>query len=753
MTRSSPFPPAPKHEVVFEASESADIVSPAMRRINVLVSRIAPTDRPVLVLGPTGCGKEVVAQQIHRRGLRPMSPFVDVNCSSIPESLMEAELFGHERGAFTGAVTNHLGHFTMVRDGTLFLDEIGDLPLSMQPKLLRVLETRHFRSVGCSTPQRFEGRIIAATHRDLARMVRDGTFREDLFYRLNVFAVEIPGLDQRREDIPALARHFARCQSRPLRFGDDALQLLAQASWPGNVRQLRNLVDRVAVLCDGDCIDAHEVAPFLPVSHETFDGSLDDVAERLLRIEGEDKMSAVEHLLVDKVLRDCDGNKTAAARVLGVNRRVIERRVRTCAKHLTEARRQIRHARSWMQSSKCSQSVEALDSALVAIGSLPPTIEARKLRFEILSQLGVCKRSQEGWLSGEALRVYAEALRVGRGLVEPKELSALMFGNWTAYLMRLELGQARQLAQEMRLRGIEAGDAHLQSDGCLALANTRFWLGEFIGALELIDELRALPCSGLAPLQRQGMEPIVLATMLEALAAHQTGDMLRTTRAYDELRRLCAKTEHAYSLAIGLQGCAWIQCCLGNRDETGMWAEQLLVITKQHSFVFYQGLAQVLLGYAVSATRPDEAEYLMKSGFTDGMAAHGGLLFHSFYSLLLSRHYLEGGRPDKAEAHALLAIQISTERQELAYLSELLCVRGRALAALGRLDTAEEELRAALAAAQRLGCVPAQTQAMEALAPFWHGAENGPVSLEPHGRLQQKWPASSLVQAINEESQ
>lgn len=697
-------------------SDAVEGSSPAMRRVQTLIRRIAPTDRPVLLLGPTGCGKEVIAQQIHLHGLHSRSPFTDINCSSIPESLMEAELFGHERGSFTGAVTSRPGYLAQVSDGTLFLDEIGDLPLSLQPKLLRVLETRQFRAVGSGVTIAFRGRIVAATHRDLLQMVRDGRFREDLYYRLNVFTVEIPGLDQRREDIPALAQFFASRQSRALHFQDDALHLMAQAPWPGNVRQLRNVVDRIAVLSDGECIDAAAVAPFLAGSPLQAPESFEEIADRLLEMGGGDKISAIEHLLVDRALRSCEGNKTAAARMLGVNRKVVERRVQSHTERIHDARQQTAEARQLMEASAYSRAAVKLGAALDTLRSLPPLPDERQVRFEVLSELAVCKRSQDGWLSGEALGIYAEALRVGRGLVEPQKLNTLMFGSWSANLMRLELNQAHVLAEEIRLRGIEANDVKLQIDGCIAVANTRFWLAEFDGTLKMIDELRSLPGFGVTPVLRQGMTPAALAAMVEALAAYQQGDRPRVQRACDELRSLSATLEHAFSLAIVLQGCAWTECLLGNLDEAGQWAERLLDLSSVQGFVFYHGVAQIFAGYAISASRPAEAERMMRSGFDDEMAAQGGLLFHSFYSLLLSRHYLENRQPDRAEAQAQKAIQICIARRELAYLADLLCVRGKALAAMGDLEASAGEVHNAAATALALGCMPAREEALAALA-------------------------------------
>lgn len=195
----------------------ADLIgeSLACQRVRQLIERMAPTDRPLLIRGPTGAGKEVVARRVHRLGIQPEAPFVDVNCAAIPENLVESELFGHARGAFTGASNYRAGFFQQVGPGTLFLDEIGELPLALQPKLLRVLETREFRPVGSTDALPFHGRIVAATHRDLAQMVRDGQFREDLYYRLAVFVVELPGQSWR----------YSRCMA-------SGVKLSARLCWP-----------------------------------------------------------------------------------------------------------------------------------------------------------------------------------------------------------------------------------------------------------------------------------------------------------------------------------------------------------------------------------------------------------------------------------------------------------------------------------------------------------------------------------------
>jgi sigma-54 dependent transcriptional regulator, flagellar regulatory protein len=226
--------------------------SPAMGRVNALIRQVSPFDSSVLVLGESGTGKEMVARAIHDCSPRRDKPFVAINCGAIPAELLESELFGHEKGAFTGAISTRKGRFEMAEGGTLFLDEIGDMSLPMQVKLLRVLQERMYERVGSNRTQRCDVRIIAATHRNLEQATADGRFREDLYYRLSVFPLEMPALREHLEDMPELISEFnQRLQRRGLstvRFSGSALQALRQHTWPGNVRELSNLVERLAIL-------------------------------------------------------------------------------------------------------------------------------------------------------------------------------------------------------------------------------------------------------------------------------------------------------------------------------------------------------------------------------------------------------------------------------------------------------------------------------------------------------------------------
>jgi formate hydrogenlyase transcriptional activator len=246
--------------------------SPALQTVVAAVQRVAPTDSTVLILGETGTGKELVARAIHHTSAREGRAFVKLNCAAIPFDLLESELFGHEKGAFTGAIAQKIGRFELADGGTLFLDEIGDIPLALQPKLLRVLQEQEFERLGSGRTHHVSVRLVAATHRDLPAMVGRNEFRSDLYYRLNVFPVVVPPLRDRREDIPPLVAHFVerfarRMGKRIEQIPPQTLRALLQHAWPGNVRELQNVIER-AVICANDgvlpdvlCAAANESAP------------------------------------------------------------------------------------------------------------------------------------------------------------------------------------------------------------------------------------------------------------------------------------------------------------------------------------------------------------------------------------------------------------------------------------------------------------------------------------------------------------
>ncbi|BEV70521.1 two-component system response regulator GlrR [Paludibacterium sp. THUN1379] len=272
--------------------------SPQMAELLAQTRMVAATDASVLIRGESGTGKEVLARALHRCSARSQGPFVAVNCGAIPENLLESELFGHEKGAFTGASARHQGLVLEADGGTLFLDEIGDMPLALQVKLLRLLQDREVRPVGSARARAVDIRVVSATHRDLETLMREGQFREDLFYRLNVVTLNLPPLAERREDIPLLAQHFlsqvAQRYQRPLPvFAPEALAFLSSSRWPGNIRQLANVVEQCCVLCSGPVVTLAQVQKSVSEESDAIPSLAEfrrqterDYLERLLRLTG-----------------------------------------------------------------------------------------------------------------------------------------------------------------------------------------------------------------------------------------------------------------------------------------------------------------------------------------------------------------------------------------------------------------------------------------------------------------------------------
>jgi two-component system nitrogen regulation response regulator GlnG len=326
--------------------------SPAMQEIYRVLARLMGTDLTVMITGESGTGKELVARALHDYGKRRAGPFVAINMAAIPRELIESELFGHEKGSFTGAMARGVGRFEQAQGGTLFLDEIGDMPLEAQTRLLRVLQQGEYTTVGGRTPIRADVRIIAATHRDLRQLIRQGLFREDLFYRLNVVPIRLPPLRERTEDIPALARHFfaqAASEGLPVKSLDQtAMDRLKAYRWPGNVRELENLVRRLAALYSQevisvDAIEAElaEASPAQASVEMNGEESLSAAAERHLRdYFAAHKGGLPPSGLYDRVLREIErpliqlslsatrGNQLKAAQLLGLNRNTLRKKVR-----------------------------------------------------------------------------------------------------------------------------------------------------------------------------------------------------------------------------------------------------------------------------------------------------------------------------------------------------------------------------------------------------------------------------------------
>lgn len=319
----------------------------AMREVYRLTRQVARSNASVLLLGETGTGKELVARAIHRLSLRSSGPFIRVNCGALAESLLESELFGHVRGAFTGALDNRTGRFEAAHTGTIFLDEINSTSPKLQVKLLRVLQEHEFERVGDTQTIRVDTRVIAASNRDLLAEVEQGRFREDLYYRLNVVTIYLPPLRERREDIPALVDHFLKLYSAenfrdPLRIAPAVMEALQAYEWPGNVRELQNYVERAVVLAEGDEITPN-LLPDVVLSGRAprvgraadLDALTDQLVREGLRYAGpkadnlhEAIVSRVERELLAQVLAECQGVRVKAAERLGINRNTLLKKLR-----------------------------------------------------------------------------------------------------------------------------------------------------------------------------------------------------------------------------------------------------------------------------------------------------------------------------------------------------------------------------------------------------------------------------------------
>jgi DNA-binding NtrC family response regulator len=323
---------------VGQSASLGDLVgkSPAMREIFALIKRIAHSRSSVLITGESGTGKEVVARAIHFHGDRSEKPFVPINCTAIPEGLLESELFGHVRGAFTGAHASKRGLFEKADGGTLFLDEIGDMGLALQGKLLRVLQDREIRPVGGTQSLRVDVRIIAATNKDLEAEIAAGRFREDLFYRLNVIPLHIPPLRERPEDVPALVEGFLRrhAEGRRRFLSPEAIERLLAHPWRGNARELENVIERALALSDAETLGPDDVplpgAP--PPQKATGDDFLRGAAARGMTLH------ELDELYTEQVLQHTGGNKVQAARILGIDRKTLYRRAEREARNAAHAK-------------------------------------------------------------------------------------------------------------------------------------------------------------------------------------------------------------------------------------------------------------------------------------------------------------------------------------------------------------------------------------------------------------------------------
>ena len=296
--------------------------APVMQKLFELIDNVAQTEAPVIIHGQSGTGKELVARAIHKTSPRQHRPFVKVNCAALNENLLESELFGHVKGAYTGAERTRIGRFEAAHEGSIFLDEIGDIPLSTQVKLLRVLEEREIERVGDHQPISVDVRIITATNKDLESLIAQGLFREDLFFRINVFPLYCPPLSERIEDLPTIVRHFiqqnaAKGEKKIVGITPQAMAILTAYSWPGNVRELRNIIEYAFVLCPGGEIGREHLPPKVMQTKHSYK-----------KARGSNSVDSINREKLLKALKQSEGNQSEAARILGVSRVTIWNRMK-----------------------------------------------------------------------------------------------------------------------------------------------------------------------------------------------------------------------------------------------------------------------------------------------------------------------------------------------------------------------------------------------------------------------------------------
>lgn len=335
LTKKNTKEAPPKKKVCLETPEDQDIFcsmigrSKQMKEVFDKIHKVSMSGSTVLIQGSSGTGKELVARAIHDLSSRKKNNLINVNCGAIPNELLESELFGHMRGSFTGAISDRKGRFEMANGGSIFLDEIGDMPLLLQVKLLRVLQQKQIEVLGDPIPRNVDVRVIAATHRNLENEVREGNFREDLFYRLNVIPIKIPDLKERREDIPLLIAHFSEKfssadQSNTINFSDEALELLLAYDWPGNVRELENVIERLVILRGGNTILAEDLPAkifrFNPLSTSQYKSVFELPNDG---IDMKQVLSDIEDSLIIQALNKTSGNKNQASKLLNLNRTTL----------------------------------------------------------------------------------------------------------------------------------------------------------------------------------------------------------------------------------------------------------------------------------------------------------------------------------------------------------------------------------------------------------------------------------------------
>lgn len=639
------------------------------------IKQYASSLLPVAIYGQTGVGKELVARDLHQTSTRSKYPFVAINCAVLPENLIESELFGHVKGAFTGAISAHQGCFELVGKGTLFLDEIGDLPLHLQPKLLRVLESRVFKAVGGYAEQKFEGRLVVATHKNLKEMVKTEEFREDLYYRINVLEILMPSLDERKEDIVHLISAFSEREFTP-----DAIRLLQNKSWPGGVRELRSSIEKINLLSDQPIVDCSCIEAIIELQPEKILN--DQILDTILNVSINNKLEYIQDLLIEYALVKCNGNKTAAASLLGVGRKTIEYRIKELQKCKENLECLIKLAIENVAYEKFNTAIEILHECM-KLNSYKDSIANK---FTVLYNLTICYRAIYGWLCPTA-KVYAdEALELAYKEGNKEKIAKILFGNWVSQLMMLELKEARRVANLMLELSYQINVAQVIDDASLALANVYYWQGNMD---EVIHTIESRQIHLLFHAEQINFSELTTTKILSlnflGLAYYHLGDLNNAAKILTFFEKLIVVEDRPFNRMFIYQALCWIAIVLNNYHCLEKYASSFKLESEQGGFSFYEGIAQIFSG-CLLLHHGEYAQALkaIESGYKTKMMQNGGLLFHSFYAWKKSEVLFKLQKYSESLNVISDAIEIILSKNEKAYYLELLSLKAILLKSIGQ---------------------------------------------------------------------
>ncbi len=696
--------------------------SPAMQKLVHEAERAANSNLPVLITGPTGAGKEVIANLVHRLGSPKGSPFLDVNCSAIPEALIESQLFGHEKGAFTGATNKQEGYFSLAADGVLFLDEVAELPLWQQTKLLRVLESRQFRPVGGAVNHRFRGRVIAATHIDLVKRVEEKRFREDLFYRLNIVQLILPALAERREDISQLAEHFGKKCSRPIIFSPAALKQLERAPWKGNVRELKNTVERMAVMSDTNPINADEVKKYTTIDNDAdFTGQLSDLASRLLKLDVPRKLEAIEYATIQLALKNADGNKSAAARQLGVHRKYIERRLATFEKQFDEIYQLQYEAEKMMVVSDYKEAASQLRLVLQLLECHGSSQELSNIKLNVLLKLSGCLRNIYGWNHSEVVSLYDNAQNLAKKLDGPEKVGSLQFGLWVNQLVNLELDKALGTSESYYREGERINNPNIIAYAAISMANTQFWLGDFESTCRSLQKFIDSYHHDQRIVIDFGHDPFVYYLMFKSLVSFQLGKINVAVDSLKTMMRYAREINHPFSLATALQAGAWVSYKMGDLGDCYGYADELKSVSIKHGFPFFDGMAEMFLGHRLAAEGDYQcAKEMIEVAFREKINGNRGRLFNSMYGIILADIAILNQQYQQGLNDIEQTLATSVTKGECCYLAEEMIMCGRLKGLLGHVEAAHADFKKAQAEAEARGSKAAELKVAHIVANYHH---------------------------------